>query len=291
MSGTPKAEEKTQLIGGLITLVLAVALLVGTVMCMRQCMAEWPVPTTPAATQTLGTLPTEAMGPTLAANPYGPGDFAYANGYLTCLSGESWLGVDVSEYQGTIDWQQVAAAGVKFAMVRVGYRAWGSQGELHEDACWVNNLKGAKDAGLQLGVYFFSQAISVEEAKEEAQFVLQLLDGMALDMPVVFDWETVSSAEARTAGMTRSKLNACAMAFCREIERAEYEPLVYFNQDMAKRMFDLQQIQDAGYGFWLAMYSDAMTYPYKLTMWQYSSVGNVPGISTNVDLNLYFTYE
>ena len=126
----------------------------------------------PKVTDTIGTLPSHDIGPTVAPNPYGPGDFAYQDGYLTCVSGESLLGVDVSEHQGQIDWQKVAESGVKFAMIRIGYRAWGSQGELHADAYGAENLKGAMEAGLQVGVYFFSQAISVEEAREEAQYVL-----------------------------------------------------------------------------------------------------------------------
>ena len=291
MATTPKTKENARLIGGLLTMALAIGLLVGMILCMRQCMLQWPQAAAPVTAPTLETKPTEAVGPTLAVNPYGPGDFAYDDGYLTCVSGNSWLGVDVSEYQGIIDWEQVAQSPVQFAMVRLGFRAWGSKGELHTDTYWLENLQGAKAAGLHVGVYFFSQAITVEEAVEEAQFVLQLLDGAQLDLPIVFDWETISANDARTNGMSRTILNACALAFCQEIAAAGYTPMVYFNQDMAKRMYDLQTIQDAGYGFWLAMYTDSMTYPYQLDMWQYTSGGTVPGIKTNVDINLYFPKE
>jgi GH25 family lysozyme M1 (1,4-beta-N-acetylmuramidase) len=115
-----------------------------------------------------------------------------------------------------------------------------------------------------------------------------MLDGRDLDMPVVYDWETVSSEDARTRDMDPKTLNACALAFCREIEAAGYEPMVYFNLDLAKRMFDLQAIQAAGYDFWLAMYSDQLNYAYRVRMWQYTSSGTVAGIRGNVDLNLYF---
>lgn len=292
MPNPARTKQYGQLAGGVIAVLLAVALLVGTVFCMRQCTAQWPEPTLPQLTfppqptQTQGT-----PGPTLTPNPYGPGDFAYDNGYLTCLSGESLLGVDVSEYQGDINWTKVAEAGVEFAVIRMGFRAWGSQGELHTDAKALQNLQGAKAAGLQVGVYFFSQAITVEEAKEEAGYVLQLLDGAQLELPIVFDWERISADDARTKDISPVKLNAFAMAFCREVEAAGYEPMVYFNLDFAKWMYDLQMLQDAGYGFWLAMYSDTMTYPHRLTMWQYSSGGTVPGIDALVDLNLYFTYD
>ncbi len=294
MPGHANTKDKNQLIAGLLTIALSVALLIGTVVCMRRCTAQLPATSAPSTVQTLPTtLPatTAPPGVKLKVNPYGPGDFAYNGGYLTCLAGVSHLGVDVSEYQGNIHWEKVAAEGVDFAMIRVGFRAWGSQAELREDACWRANLQGAKDAGLRTGVYFFSQALTEAEAREEAQFVLQLLDGAPLDMPVVFDWEFIADQDARTDDMTAEELNACAMAFCREIEAAGYTPMVYFNQDLAKRMYDLQAIQDAGYGFWLAMYSNAMTYPYRLSMWQYTSSGTVPGISGAVDLNLYFTYE
>ena len=293
MGTNGKQGDQHQLIAGALAIVMSVALLVGTVVCMRRCSAALPTfpPETDARiTSPVTVLPTTTAGPTLAANPYGPGDFAYNGGYLTCLAGESHLGVDVSEYQGIIDWQQVAEAGVRFAMIRVGFRAWGSQGELREDVHWQDNLRNAAQAGLQVGVYFFSQALTPAEAEEEAEFVLRLLDGQALDLPVVFDWEFVSD-DARTAWMTADSLNACAMAFCQKIREGGYTPMVYFNQDLAKRMYDLQQLQDADVGFWLAMYSNSMTYPYRLSMWQYTADGSVPGIQGKVDINLLLLYN
>lgn len=290
MSGKTETKVNSQLIAGLTAIALAVALMVGTVLCMKQCTAEMPGPTV-LETQPSSSAPSAgSTGPTLAPNPYGPGDFAYDNGYLTCLSGASLLGVDVSEYQGQINWQKVAQSDVDFAIIRLGFRAWGASGDLHTDAYALENLQGAAQAGLQIGVYFFSQAITEEEAEEEADMVLDMLAGMKLDLPVVFDWERVSASDARTAGMTSKQLNACAMAFCSKIEEAGYEAMVYFNQDMAKRMFDLQALQDAGFDFWLAMYTNSMTYPHKIAMWQYSDGGTVPGIEGNVDLNLYFLY-
>lgn len=251
---------------------------------IRQCTGQLP-----AATEipTMTTMPT-APAPTLVPNPYGPEDFAFIDDYLTCLAGESWLGVDVSEYQGRIDWQAVAATRVKFAMVRMAFRGWGSEGKLHADSMAYDNLNGAREAGLQVGVYIFSQAITVEEAVEEAQFVLRMLDGQALDLPIVFDWETVSSEDARTADMDVETLNACAQAFCREIEAAGYEAMVYFNLDLARRMLELINLQEAGYDFWLAMYTETMGFAYQVRMWQYTSQGTVAGIQGKVDLNLYF---
>lgn len=287
MGENGKQQRQTQLITGLVSMALTVAMLVAMVLCMRQCTMRPVAPSTPPITTTQPPTTFPTTGPTLAANPYGAGDFAYDGDYLTCLSGISHLGVDVSEYQGVIDWQQVSAAGVEFAMIRLGFRAWGEEGVLHEDAYWLQNLKGAKDAGIQVGVYFFSQATDVLEAEEEANFVLQLLADTQLDLPVAFDWETVPDDNARTRDVTAEQLNACAMMFCKVIEKGGYRSMLYFNQDQSKRMYDLQPFQEAGIGFWLAMYSTTMNYPYQIQMWQYTSSGTVPGINGYVDLNLY----
>lgn len=221
----------------------------------------------------------------LRSNPYGEEDFAYENGFLKCIAGESWVGIDVSHHQGIIDWMQVAASDVEFAMIRMGHRTV-DEGQLRSDRMGQKNLQGAIDAGLKVGVYFYSQAISVEEATEEARFLLDMLGDVQLQMPVVFDWE-ILSPQARTANVDSQILNACAIAFCDVIREAGYEPMIYFNQDIAKRLFDLQQMQERGYDFWLAMYSDKMTWPYQVDMWQYTDSGRVKGIETNVDLNVY----
>ena len=289
MATTPKTKNRTQLISGLLTMALAIGLLIGTIVCMTRCAAAFPKPTPGLATRVTDPKPTQPK-PTLTPNPYGPGDFGYSDGYLTCIAGESLLGIDVSEHQGVINWQQVADAGIQFAMIRIGFRGWGNEGTLNEDVYWQQNFREATAAGVQVGMYFFSQAITPEEAREEAQFVLSLLDSAMLQLPIVFDWETVSAPDARTAGMKSQQLNACALAFCQEIEQAGYDAMVYFNQDQAKHMYDLLALQEAGYPFWLAMYSDTMTFAHKLSMWQYTDGGNVPGISTHVDMNLLFVY-
>lgn len=272
-----------ELMAGLITVLLAILLTIGTLLALTRCTGRLTSP--PSSSIPPTRLP---PAPTLAANPYGPEDFAFADGYLTCLADECWLGIDVSEHQGVIDWEIVATTPVQFAMVRLAFRGWGSEGKIQADAQGMTNLIGARDAGLQVGVYFFSQAISVEEAIEEARYLLALLDGRQLDLPVVFDWETVSSDDARTARMDKRTLNACAQAFCQEIENAGYEAMVYFNLDLARRMFRLIDLQEAGYDFWLAMYSENMDFSYRVRMWQYTSSGTVAGIKGKVDLNLYF---
>lgn len=136
-----------------------------------------------------------------------------------------------------------------------------------------------------MGVYFYSQAISVEEAREEAEVVLEFLDGWEITYPVVFDWEWVS-ADARTAEVSSRMVTDCTLEFCRMVEEAGYTPAVYFNQDLAQNTFRLRELQ--AYDFWLAQYEDAMTFSYDVDMWQYSCTGSVPGITGNVDLNLCF---
>lgn len=290
MSGKTRSRERIELIVGVATMAVALILIAVTVIGLSRLSV--PAPTTqPTGTQSMQGGPTEPTRPPLVPNPYKAGDFAYDNGYLTCISGESILGVDVSEYQGAIDWETVAKSGVGVAMVRLGARAWGSKGELLTDSRGLENLQGAMQAGLKTGVYFFSQAITPEEAREEARFVLEMLDGQPLQMPVVFDWEFAPDADARTANMTPEMLNVCTIAFCEEIRAAGYRPMVYFNPNMASRMLDLQLLQEQGYEFWLAWYTQSMTYPYRVDMWQYTSGGTVNGIPGRVDLNLYFVYS
>lgn len=293
MAKATKQKHTTELIAGICTIGLALALLYGLVLCLGrfhnylQQLSSGTRPSTAPGTTLAPTPP----GSTLPKNPYGAGDFVYKNGYLTCLAGESLLGVDVSEYQGSIDWPTVAAQNVRFAMVRVGARGWGQSGAILIDHRWEENLDGAQAAGLMTGVYFFSQAISVEEAREEARFVLNLLDGRPLALPVVFDWEIAPSETARTADMTPDMLNHCAVAFCEEIRKAGYTPMVYFNQELGYHMLDLSLLHQQEYPFWLAMYTSALTFPHRVAMWQYTSGGTVAGITGPVDLNLYFLYD
>lgn len=287
MAGSVKNREKAEMLAGVITMSVAILLLVLAVVMMTRCDVE--APETTESTTSQDTRETEPPAPTLQANPYNAGDFAYSNGYLSCIAGQSILGIDVSSHQGVIDWAQVAGTDVEFVMVRIGYRGY-VVGDICEDTMWRTNVQGAKENGLMVGAYFFSQAISVEEALEEAAFVLEQLDGMALDLPIVFDWEPIGET-ARTAEVDAETLNACAVAFCEAMREAGYQPMVYFNIDLSNRLLDLVQMQQQGYPFWLALYSNQMSYPYQVDMWQYSNSGSIAGIDGDVDLNLYFTYE
>lgn len=222
--------------------------------------------------------------PGLPSNPFGDGDFQYDGRYLTCLTRESRVGIDVSAYQGRINWHAVAISGVEFAIIRVGYRGY-ENGLLNEDEYAQQNYLGAKAAGLRVGAYFFSQATTPEEALEEAEFLLEATQDWQMDMPVVFDWEYVGE-DARTAQMNREGVMACIRAFNDRITQAGHRPMVYFNPDHAENFLDLEAL--AEYPFWLALYAENMDFAYQVDMWQYTSQGSVPGIRGDVDINLWF---
>ena len=224
-------------------------------------------------------------GDTLPKNPYSPGDFAYAGDYLTCLAGESRLGVDVSSHQQAIDWQTVAEAGVEFAMIRIGFRGY-EAGTICEDDYARANLEGAKAAGLEVGAYFFSQAMSTEEAAREAAWCVAFLEDYELDLPLVFDWEHVTDPDARTAGLSDGALlTACAQTFLEIVRAAGYESMVYFNADQYRNVYDLKAMK--AHGFWFAQYADGLNFPYALELWQYTESGTVPGIPGKVDMDLW----
>lgn len=195
----------------------------------------------------------------------------------------SQLGVDVSDHQGAIDWNAVAADGVDFAFVRVGNRGY-TEGALYADARYAENIDNATSAGLDVGAYFFSQATSVEEAREEADFVLQLLAGRYLAMPVAYDHEPVADAAGRANNVDRETLTACARAFCERLEQGGYDTMIYGNSgDMAR--YDRAELGERP--VWFAEYDSAEPHAqFDFAIWQYTNGGTVAGIATAVDLNL-----
>ncbi len=221
------------------------------------------------------------------SNPYGPGDFVQVGGYMTCTAGATRQGIDVSEYQEDIDWAQVRSAGFDFAFIRIGYRGY-TTGEIKADDYAANNLENARAVGMDIGVYFYAQAVSEEEAREEARWCLDFLNGTPLDLPVVYDWEYVSR-DARTGSVDRETLTACVRAFCEAVEAEGYQSMVYFNPSVGRDLLDLEAL--AQYPWWLAMYTTEMDYPHKVDIWQYTETGSVPGIKGNVDIDLMFLYK
>lgn len=195
-------------------------------------------------------------------------------------------GVDVSEHQLDIDWKQVAASGVDYAYIRVGWRGY-TEGGLFEDAYFERNIQGALDAGLHVGVYMFSQAVTVQEAIEEADFVLERIGKYNVTLPVVFDWEKIEAAEARSLGLTMELRTDCARAFCETVKSAGYVPCVYFNRNLGYYGYDLTRLTD--YEFWFSLPESGFpNFYYACDMWQYSFTETVPGIAEPTDMNLWF---
>lgn len=246
----------------------------------------------PTTEPTSGTRPTEATEETLPPppeNPYEPIDFETdeETGEITLTSGEGIKGIDVSEWQGDIDWQQVKDSGVEFVIIRVGGRGT-EEGTLYGDDRAQEYYEGATAVGLKVGAYIFAQSITVDEAVEEANYVLDAVKDWDVQMPLVYDWEYVDET-ARTADMDSRTLTDMAKAFCDTILDAGYTPMLYFGRSQSTDLLNLEELVD--YPFWLAMYSTIMDYPYKIDMWQYTDEGTVSGISGNVDMNLLFTYD
>lgn len=212
------------------------------------------------------------------------------NRYSYSMNGEiaSKTGIDVSYHQGDIDWERVAADGIDFAMIRIGYRGY-EEGIMHRDELADEYIKGAQAAGLDVGVYFYSQAVSEEEARQEAVFVCELIKDYEIKYPVVFDWELPENEDARTVGTTMSTLNKCAAAFCSVISENGYTAMIYSNLKMALSKYDMRSL--CVYDFWYVEYKDGHNpplYPYEFQMWQYASDGSVDGIDGYVDMNISF---
>ena len=225
---------------------------------------------------------TEAADPTIPPerNPYDRYDFQYdRHNYLLLQNVKSYPGVDVSAYQGEIDWGKVKQSGIDFAIIRLGYRGYES-GKLVEDKYAKDNLKGAKEAGLRVGAYFFSQALSIKETDQEIAYMLDILGDTQLDMPLVLDWE-IPASDART-------LTDIQRHYCAQVRDKGYTPMVYFNWHQSENLYYLSELED--YPFWLALYQDRMTYPWRVEMWQWTDKGTVPGISGPVDLNVYMPH-
>lgn len=197
----------------------------------------------------------------------------------------STTGIDVSEYQGEIDWEQVKQAGIDFAFIRVGYRTYGD-GIITYDSAFQRNIEGAQEAGIKVGAYFYSQATNADEAIEEADAVIDALAGYDITYPVVYDWELVYHDNARTDDVSVEALADCCVSFCERVKDSGYTPMIYQNTGTATHKLDLPRIKD--YDFWLAEYGDQPSYYYDFKIWQYSNTGSIPGVEGEVDLNICF---
>ena len=208
------------------------------------------------------------------------------------------FGVDVARYQGIIDWEKVASSGIDFAMIRVGYRTK-VDGEMKEDSCARYNMQEASKAGISLGAYYFSTALTEEEAVEEAEWVIDMIKGYPITYPVVYDCEGYEEADSRQKILTKKERTDIALAFLKTIEKHGYEGMFYSsrNEMHEEAQWEVSRIAK-DYKIWVAQYPEK---PYPITesssysgehhMWQYTTNGTVPGISQDVDMNVaYFGY-
>ena len=273
-----------------VAVVLTLVILISSLFNPDKFTVRAPNPTTaPTSMEKPETLPTVETTTPPEENPYGPVDFMLdeETQEMTFLSGEGIKGIDVSSWQGNIDWQQVKDSGVEFVIIRVGGRGT-TEGNIYPDEMCQTYYEGAKAAGLKVGAYFFSQSITEEEALEEAEYVLDVVKDWDVEMPIVYDWEYIGDG-ARTDNMVAGLLTEMAKTYCDTVKNAGYDPMIYFGRSQSADLLILPELEE--YGFWLAMYNPIMDYPYKIDIWQYTETGSVPGISGNVDLNLWIQYE
>lgn len=227
----------------------------------------------------------------LPRHPYDYEGLEFRNGRYTYSENGTQIsktGIDVSYHQGEIDWERVAADGVDFVILRVGYRGY-ETGEINLDDRFHTYINGALDAGLEVGVYFYSQAITTEEAIEEANFVMEQVQRYDITFPIVYDWEITEAENARTNKIAPYTVTECAAAFCDTIADGGYTPMMYGSLKFVMFKLDMSKLKD--YGFWYAEYKHGYNepmYPYDFQIWQYASDGRVDGIEGDVDLNICF---
>ena len=223
----------------------------------------------------------------LPENTLDPALFSVSESGLISYAGEDCTavpGVDVSYYQGEIDWHALAAQGIRFALLRIGYRGY-TQGQLFTDESFETNLQGARDAGILCGVYFFSQAVTADEAREEAEQVLAQLNGRRLELPVFFDWEPVAEPDSRTQDVYSLPITDCAAAFCTRIEEGGYQAGVYFFRSLGYHQYDLAALSE--WTFWSAALGDHPDFYYAHSFWQYSITARLDGVAGDLALDLW----
>lgn len=243
-----------------------------------------PKPTTPKPTEPKPTEPSVPSG--LEPNPFKSSDFVKKGYIISCKTEKTAIGIDVSSYQsGKIDWKKLKASGVDYVMIRVGYRGYGT-GKINKDDAVEEHYKGAKAAGLKVGFYFYSQAITVAEAVEEARFVLKTIKNWEVDLPIACDWEYEGS-RWRVYKTTRRRATDCIKAFCQTIADAGYDPMVYCPRYIINEKLYIEEL--AAYPMWYAEYQiNYLRSEFRVDMWQYSKTGRIDGVKGNVDLNVIF---
>ncbi len=209
------------------------------------------------------------------------------NGLLTYKDSkrESVKGVDLSKYNGTVDFTKLKEAGVGFAMLRLASRGYGS-GKISLDEKFVEYAQNAQVAGIQIGAYFYSQAVNENEAVEEANYIVGAISGFNVKYPVAIDIERVSGDEARTDKLTNKERTSIVKMFCDTVKGYGYKPIIYASSEMLVGGLDLKELQD--YDVWLADEKIPTEYPYRFGMWQYNTKGHIDGITGDIDLDISF---
>lgn len=225
----------------------------------------------------------------LAKNTYNPDSFmADGDGIMHYyVDGEraSRKGIDVSRYQEKIDWEKVAEDEVDYAFIRLGIRGY-TEGEILEDETFQTNINGALKNDIDVGVYFFTQALSEEEAEDEAEFVIDSIAPYKVTYPVVIDVEAVTSTNARGNDLTSDERTRYCITFCEKIKEAGYTPMIYGNLKTFMLLLNIEELEE--YDKWFAYYDEAYYFPYDFKIWQYTNKGKVSGIKGDVDLNISF---
>lgn len=194
-------------------------------------------------------------------------------------------GIDISKYQEKVDWEKVADTGIEYAFVRVGVRGY-TKGEITIDETFEDNVRGALKNDISVGVYFFSQAKNAEEAKEEAQAVLDAIEPFKITYPVVIDIEEINSSNGRTNHLSSKERTEYVKVFCEMIRQAGYTPMIYGNLKTFMVMLDMEELEE--YEKWFAAYDTSVYFPYEYAIWQYTDSGSIDGISGDIDRNVSF---
>ncbi|MBR6034289.1 MAG: glycoside hydrolase family 25 protein [Clostridia bacterium] len=198
----------------------------------------------------------------------------------------SRLGIDLSEYQSNVDWERVKQAGVEFVILRLGYRGYGKAGRLVLDNKFEEYYHSAIEMGIKVGVYFFSQAINEEEAKQEADLIVSNIKDKNIELPIFFDLEKIKNADGRANELNKEEITRITHAFCNAIKENGYTPGIYGISKSYTTRLNLEEFNDTTK--WHAEYSEKPLYPYEFEFWQYTESGTVPGINGNVDIDLWF---
>lgn len=234
----------------------------------------------PARERILGQIP---------INSYNTENFYIDDGFMAYHDDEgnklSHLGVDLSYHQENVNWDELAASGIEFVMLRCGYRGY-SEGGLVKDEKFDEYARACNERDIPLGVYFFTQAVSVEEAEREAEFTLELIKDYKISYPVAIDTEYVSDKEARTnlEEIDEDLRSKMCIAFCEKIKEAGYYPMIYASENWIRRELDFEALQD--YDFWAPQYLEENDFMYDFTIWQYTERGFIKGVDEQVDLDI-----